>query len=168
MESGVKGSRWHCRRLPLTSRSGITHPVDHRWQPWSRQCPQGKHGCWVTGPSTLVVCSGPKVPCGLLLRTRVTSGAPGCALLGLPGPADSQLLSLPLARGGGSENVPWATILEFLSQPSPLLTSEPAWCFSGSLHVDLEKHRMRIQSINLTLGLEGPFSSSPPGPGSPA
>ena len=61
---------------------------------------------WLSGlwASHLVVCSGPKVPCGLLLQTRVTSGD----LLGLPGPADSQLLSLHLARGGRSENVPWA------------------------------------------------------------
>lgn len=62
----------------------------------------------------------PKVPCGLLPPNRVTCGAPGCALLGLPGPADSQLLSLPLVRGGGSGDLPWVHPPEVLSQPSLL------------------------------------------------
>lgn len=64
----------------------------------------------------------------------VTSGAPGCALLGLPGPTDSQLLSLPLVRGGGSGDLPWVHPPEVLSQPSLLPTSVSTWHLSGSLH----------------------------------
>ena len=109
-----------------------------------------------------------QVPCGLLLRTRVTSGAPACALWASQGLRTLSCFLCLLPEAVGQRTCLGPTILEFLSQPSPLLTSEPAWCFNGSLHVDLEKHRMRIQSINLTLGLEGPFSSCPPGPGSPA